>query len=84
MQYRSILALGYIECPPPDKNNRNKGLRDRLKRPKSRALQERLIAYQEVLFKKQLPEVFNIGGELLQKKLNLTACYLLLNILTYL
>ena len=47
VQYREILAQGDIECPPPDKSSRKKGQRGRLKRTKSRALLERLRAYQD-------------------------------------
>ena len=44
--YRAILNVAKIECPPPDEKDR-KGKRGRLKRSKSRNLLERFIKFEE-------------------------------------
>lgn len=57
-RYRTILEAGDKESPPPDESQRKKGQRGRLKRSKSRALLERLRAYEDdVLRFLNVPEV---------------------------
>ncbi|MBB1489779.1 IS66 family transposase, partial [Oceanospirillum sediminis] len=46
-RYRAILEAGDEESPPPDESQRKEGQRGRLKRSKSRALLERLRAYED-------------------------------------
>ena len=46
-RYRSILAQGDIESPPPDERQRLPGKRGRLKRSKSRSLLERLRQFED-------------------------------------
>jgi len=46
-KYRDLLTEAEKECPPPDKTQREKGKRGRLKRSKARNLLERLINFEK-------------------------------------
>lgn len=46
MSYRELLAQAELECPPPDKEDKESGKRGRVKRSKARNLLERLINFE--------------------------------------